>query len=209
MKKTKTGFTMMELLVVMGIMAILVVVMTEMLQSILVTRLESGAESAVDADIRYSVSRLQYDLARANSISAPNEGVTTESLSLVIDGSTYVYSVIDNQLWLTIDGGESGRLQSTVSTIEEFSVTRMNNQGGKQSVRIVKTAIFRTGGPAATGTEGFGYLVDNLSLSSSKESFFWQSIQTYFGFLLILIEVPLSLPRKFSSIFSLQISHFI
>ena len=149
MKKTKTGFTMMELLVVMGIMAILVVVMTEMLQSILVTRLESGAESAVDADIRYSVSRLQYDLARANSISAPNEGVTTESLSLVIDGSTYVYSVIDNQLWLTIDGGESGRLQSTVSTIEEFSVTRMNNQGGKQSVRIVismRAATINPGG---------------------------------------------------------------
>ena len=39
----------------------------------------------------------------------------------------------------------------------------------EQSVRIVKTAIFRTGGPAATGTEGFGYLVDNLSLSSSTQ----------------------------------------
>lgn len=36
----------------------------------------------------------------------------------------------------------------------------------EQSVRIVKTAIFRTGGGAAPGTAGFGYLVDNLSLSS-------------------------------------------
>ena len=35
----------------------------------------------------------------------------------------------------------------------------------EQSVRIVKTAIFRTGG-AASATAGFGYLVDNFSTLS-------------------------------------------
>lgn len=36
----------------------------------------------------------------------------------------------------------------------------------EQSVRIVRTAIFRTGGAAALVTAGNGYLVDNLSMSS-------------------------------------------
>ncbi len=36
----------------------------------------------------------------------------------------------------------------------------------EQSVRIVKTAIFRTGGPAAPATAGNGFLIDNLSLTS-------------------------------------------
>ncbi len=38
----------------------------------------------------------------------------------------------------------------------------------EQSPRIVKSAIFRTGGGAAPGTAGNGYLIDNLSLLSSQ-----------------------------------------
>ena len=36
----------------------------------------------------------------------------------------------------------------------------------EQSPRITKTVIFRTGGAPAPATAGFGYLVDNLKLSS-------------------------------------------
>lgn len=42
-----------------------------------------------------------------------------------------------------------------------------NEANAEQTPRIVKTVIFRTGGGAAPGTVGNGYLVDNLSLSSS------------------------------------------
>lgn len=41
-----------------------------------------------------------------------------------------------------------------------------NEASAEQSPRIVKSAIFRTGGGAAPGTAGNGYLVDNLSLLS-------------------------------------------
>lgn len=41
-----------------------------------------------------------------------------------------------------------------------------NEASAEQSPRIVKSAIFRTGGGAAPGTAGNGYLIDNLSLLS-------------------------------------------
>lgn len=133
---TKRGFTMMELLVVMGILAVLVVVMTEMLHSVLAMRLQSEAMSAVDADMRYTTSRLQYDLARASAINLPTVGASGSTLELTIDGITYVYTVEAGKLYLTVGTGVPEVIHGSGSMVTQATFTRLNDMGGKQSVAV-------------------------------------------------------------------------
>lgn len=76
-----------------------------------------------------------------------------------------------------VDGPSNDVVKVYIDGVLEHTGTSWENYyrydseaSAEQSPRIVKSAIFRTGGPAAPGTTGFGYLVDNLSLSSSTSS---------------------------------------
>ena len=58
-----------------------------------------------------------------------------------------------------------GNLEHTGTSWENY-YRHDNEASAEQSPRIVKTVIFRTGGPAAPDTVGNGYLFDNLTLLS-------------------------------------------
>lgn len=73
----------------------------------------------------------------------------------------------------TLDGSSNDVVKVWIDGVLVHTGTSWENYyrydseaSAEQSPRIVKTVIFRTGGPAASGTAGNGYLVDNLSLIS-------------------------------------------
>lgn len=150
------GFTLVELLIYMGLLGIFLLVLTEMFVSILDVRVDSQATSAVEQDGRYLLARLAYDVNRASSISTPaTAGNSGNSLVLVIGGVNYSYSLNSGNLQLTSNQG-TNNLNSSETTISSSTFQRLGN-GNKDSIRLqitidsraqrkkgVETKIFQT-----------------------------------------------------------------
>lgn len=95
MKKIKipnAGFTLVEMLMYMGLSAIFLVSLSQIFVLIANIRLESEATSAVQQDGQYLLSRFEYDLGRSTSITLPPLGqngntLQTNVFTLALDGS--------------------------------------------------------------------------------------------------------------------------
>jgi Tfp pilus assembly protein PilW len=130
------GFTIIELLIYTGLVAVFLVGIMNMFLTTLDVQLESQASTSVDLDGRFIMARLNYDLHRASQITAPaNIGDTSASLSFVVDGNTYIYNQAGQNLELSISG-QSGILNSYGSVVPVFSVTRVGYADGIPSVLI-------------------------------------------------------------------------
>lgn len=142
--KKKAGFTIVELLLYMGLMAILLVVMGGIFFSVLDLQLESQGSSDVQQDGEFILARIGYDVRRASSVTVPaSAGQTGNSLVLVIGGTSYTYAVSGTDLGLSV-GGVTQFLTSYGSNISNFSVTRLGNPGGKASLDISFTLTSKT-----------------------------------------------------------------
>ncbi|OGD08246.1 hypothetical protein A2397_05525 [Candidatus Amesbacteria bacterium RIFOXYB1_FULL_44_23] len=132
----KKGFTIVELLIYMGLLSILLVVLGGLFGSVLETQLETQSVSVIDQDNRFIDARLVYDVHRATDVITPaGAGQTSSFLSLNIGGSTYTYSVSNGQLQLTI-AGNTQAVSSYGTQVSDFLVTRLGNPSGKPSLRF-------------------------------------------------------------------------
>ena len=130
------GFTIVELLIYMVIMSTLLTVLGGVLITILDVQTESQSTSVVEADGRFLLARLSYDLHRASSLTTPAAaGQTTTSLGLTIGGQTYTYAVANSILQLTTPS-DTSPLTSPDVAVTNFSVTRLGNPGGIPTVQI-------------------------------------------------------------------------
>lgn len=142
--RIKKGFTIIELTIYMGLMAILLVILGGIFFSILDLQLESQASSDVQQDGQYILARIGYDVRRATSVSVPAAaGQTGSSLTLVIGGANYTYAVSGTDLQLTA-GAAVDNLTSYGSGISSFSISRLGNPGGKASLQIRFTLTSKT-----------------------------------------------------------------
>lgn len=91
-----TGFTLVELLVYMGILTILVSILSSFFKSIVDVQLESKATSSVDQDGRFIIARLIHDFDSAQSLVTPSSaGSQTTSLQIKVSSVNYTYSLVD------------------------------------------------------------------------------------------------------------------
>lgn len=134
------GFTLVELLVYMGLLVILIVIFTDIFTSIIDNQLSSRNTSNVADDGRYIYSRFIYDVGRAQSITEPaSYGSTSARLGLVIDGQNYLYSLQNNNLEVTSPNGTFA-LNSYGSSISGLLFTKIGTTSAKSTVRINYTA---------------------------------------------------------------------
>ena len=131
----KKAFTLIELLISMGLMSLFFVVLGNIFVSVLDIKTDSETASIVEIDGRYVLSRLMYDVSRAESIVSPALGVTADTLVLSIDGIEYSYSV-DGQVLELTDAVGSFPLISFLTQLSEFEVTRIGNITGKNSLQV-------------------------------------------------------------------------
>ena len=122
------GFTIVELLIYMGLLSGLLVILGNVLSQVIDVQLESQAVSAVEQDGRFILARLNYDLHRAASVSSPATAGQTTS-SLVTNVGTYTLYGDNLQL-----GGQN--LNSFDSSITNFSVTRLGPAGVFPSFQV-------------------------------------------------------------------------
>src|SRR4030042_2266826 len=135
----KRGHTIVELLVYMGILSILLVTLTNLFSLIVNLRLEAEGMSAVEQDGDFLLSRLFYDISRADSITVPaDNGDTTSTLQLVIGGVTHTYATASGQLQITNDNG-TDNLNGVDTTVSNISFQRIGNGGGQSTVNVAFT----------------------------------------------------------------------
>lgn len=134
------AFTIVELLIYMGLMAGFLIILSSILFSVIDVQLETQAFSAVEQDGRFIMARLAYDIHRAEGITSPaSHGQTSSTMTLVISGSPVTYSLSSGNLQTGV-----GQLNSYDSTITGFSVTRLGDPGNLHSVQIGLDLVSRT-----------------------------------------------------------------
>jgi len=151
------GFTLVELVLYIGLLSILIMIMSQMFIAIMKVKLESSSTSAVQKDGTYITTRLAYDIRRADQILSPLVGSSDSSLLLdVVDGAEHrTYTFASSSGTLTIsDGISTETLHGGDSQVTQFRVTRVGNSStvanAKDTIDIVLTvsSIYSlSGGP--------------------------------------------------------------
>lgn len=131
-----TGVTLVELLVSMGLLSILLIILTGVFISALDLQLRSESVAFSQQDAQFALTRVVYDIRRAQNILAPASlGAQSNSLSLQINSQTWVYSLSDGNLIVTNPQG-TFVLNSAQTTVTQFAITRTGNASGQASVQI-------------------------------------------------------------------------
>lgn len=123
----------------MGLLLLLLLVQTQIFTSVLGVRLESEANSQVSQDARFIMSRLIYDINRAENIILPaTVSAQTNFLELTIDGTSNTYSLSGYNLIISNDLGINN-LNSFGTRVSNLSFKRLGNAGGKNTITISLT----------------------------------------------------------------------
>lgn len=140
-KREKRGFTLVELLLSMGILTILMTILMRVFVSVVEMRLTAQANSALAQDMKYIYSRMAYDVSRTTSITGPAQaGDSSTSLSLLIGGVLYQYSVDGNQDLILSSQGNNWKLNGSGTKVENVQFVRYGGTKGQQTVKFVISA---------------------------------------------------------------------
>jgi len=139
MKKTQNGFTLVELLIFMGLFSVVLLVLTSLFSAIIQQQLETQGVSASEIDTTYLISRLAYDFKRADDVILPeNNGDTSVVLTLDIDGEDVTYTLSNSTFQITTGAGTSA-LTGVGTQISDVIFTKIGNELGKPTVRAQLT----------------------------------------------------------------------
>lgn len=134
--KGNQGFSLVELLIYMGLLTMLVVVFTEIFISITDNQLSSRNTSNVAIDGRYIYSRFIYDVNRAQSIVSPVDFASpSSSLTIVIDGQNYTYSIDNDNLVITEATG-SYPLNGEGTKVSSLSFTKVGTTSAQPTIQL-------------------------------------------------------------------------
>ena len=141
MKKNikQKGFTLVELLLYMGLFSIILVITLQMFGSVFDAQIESQATSSVATDGRFILSRFAYDVARAQNITTPSVlGTPSASLVIVVNSDTLTYSLDNGDFLLANSSGSTlDQLNSEATSVSGVSFTRLTGgSGGKDVIQL-------------------------------------------------------------------------
>jgi type II secretory pathway pseudopilin PulG len=146
-KNITKGYTLIELIIYIGILALLLGVLTSIFTSIIGVQLESTSTSSVNQDGRYILSKLLYDVKSASSIVTPTTpGASGSSMQLTINSINYTYSKSAGNNLQVVNGstGEVNVLNSYDTSVSGLTFTRVGNGGSSDDIRVSYTLTSRT-----------------------------------------------------------------
>lgn len=153
--KHQRGFTLIELVIYMGLFMILIGVLTTLFTSTIETQLESEAVSSVHQDGEFLLAKLSYDISRAQSILTPvTIGQTTNTLQLSIGGINYTYSITGDTVEIT-DGSQTDVLNTPRTKITAISFTRIAYPLKKPTIQMSITVQSTTQKKSGFETQNF------------------------------------------------------
>lgn len=145
-KKYDTGFTLVELLIAMGLLSVLLIVFTQIFVSALALQLRSESISTLQQDGTFIYSKLAHDFNQASAVTAPvNIGDTGQTLTLTISGQVWTYTVSNGNLTVTNPLG-SFVYNGYQTQVDSWQLERVGNPGGSDQVKIDLTLRTRISG---------------------------------------------------------------
>jgi prepilin-type N-terminal cleavage/methylation domain-containing protein len=137
----KKGFSLIELIIYMGLLSMLLVILSQVFTSIIQSRLDSESTASIDQDANYLLSRFTYDISRAQGISEPQDYASNHNpstaLTIAVGSDSYRYSVNAGNLQLTNALG-TDILNSYNSTISNLLFTRIGNGASPSNYDSIK-----------------------------------------------------------------------
>ncbi len=125
------GTTLIELLIYIGLLSIFLGVLTGLFGTAIDILLSTQSTSGVAIDSTYLLSRLKYDIQRAESVTIPSDlGSTSSTLTLVIGGIDYVYTLDGSGNLIYTNNLGTFSLNSYLANITQLTFTRIGNAGG-------------------------------------------------------------------------------
>lgn len=137
------GVTLVEMLIVMGLLTIFLLIITTIFTSTLDVQNQTDAYSAVLSEGRVIMARINFDVARSTAITTPTTlGVTSASLVLTTATNSYTYGLSGGNLQLTDTTGSANLNSGTV--VSNLSFTKLGNTSGKNTIRYTFTLTSTT-----------------------------------------------------------------
>jgi len=151
LEKNQKGFSLIELILYMGILSILIVALFQLLTAIFDIQLESQTTSAVSTDAGYILNKLEYDISRADSINVPGVGNQDQILELTIGSDTFTYSLLNDNLMVDENpAATQDQINSFNTKVTSINFHRLSdNLGNLESVTIdftLESEALRRGG---------------------------------------------------------------
>lgn len=162
-QRMQKGVTVIELLLYMGILVVFLTLLTSVFVSALDVQSESQSASGIEQDGNYILTRLTYDIHRAQAISVPaTNSATLDNFIINIGGEDYAYGVDENNNLILTNNSGVENLNNYNSGVSAFSVTRFGNLGGvENTLKINFTLTSRINRVSGYETKNFE---TNLSL---------------------------------------------
>lgn len=156
MFRNQDGFSIIEMTVYMGILAIMLGVLSTIFASTVNLQLSAESTTSVDQTGQYLLMRLTYDIHNTDSIVSPSVlGTPSNSLSINTGSSTYTYAVNGTNLILS-DGTNTFQLNNADTKITNFSVTRLGDVSShKNSLQISFTVTSNIKGSTGYETQNY------------------------------------------------------
>lgn len=129
-KHLKSGFTLVEMLITMGIVSTLFIIFAQLAGGIFSLQLESGSYATLTQDYRYLLSRLAYDVSRATTLTV----VDSSTLDLTINSSVSRYHWDGSDLTIN-----DVPLNSSSTSLPTLSFSANQVLGGLSSVTVDAT----------------------------------------------------------------------
>lgn len=139
------GFTLIELILYMGLLSILLLVLTQIFTTVLEGQIQAEATSAVASDGRFIYTRFIHDVHNANSVNTPlGLGDMADTLSFTRNSISYNYSLVNGNLILTDPSGTS-QLNGINTEVSNLQFKRIGNINGKHTFQILFTISSKGG----------------------------------------------------------------
>lgn len=130
------GFTLVEILIYMGLLMSFLVIVSAVFSITLSTQTDAVQTQQIEQDSHYLIAKLQYDIQNADELLSPvANGQTDDTFSLGVGATTWTYFVEAQQLKYN-DGTSDYVLTSPDTRITTFSVQRLGNTDGLSSLTV-------------------------------------------------------------------------
>lgn len=155
----KKAFTIIELLLYMGILSIILLVFIDLFISMSRLRTETEAVSNVQQDNNYLLNKFIYDIHQASSISVPAlPAAQSSTLNLLINGTNYVYASQSGNLVLS-DGINSFQMNGYDTTLTNLLFTRLGSGDSHDLIKINLSIRSRVKNQKGYETQSFETMV--------------------------------------------------
>lgn len=131
MKINKSGFSLLEILIYISVIAVITLAIGAVFVSIASGQAKADARAEINSEIRFATDKINQDISAAAAITQPAAaGQSSGTLTLTIGASTISYCTINGQLRRSSSGicdGSAELLTGQAVKVNNLSFTRLEN----------------------------------------------------------------------------------